>query len=343
MRYMIFIILLVIITMFIYSVSTVIPPFLLSIAFTYVLSPLVEILVNKLRLNRGMSSLVVSLSFFGLIIAVFSLLGPMIYVELMILINKLTANQSVLINTILDHIGAISPHAKMMIEEKIEDISSQLISLTTILLKGIIQSTSVAANTLSFIFITPIVTFYILKDLIDIKTLTRSLMPIKNVKDIERMLYNIQMVMVGFFRGQSTVCAILAIYYALSFRLIGLDSWLGLGALFGILIFIPYLGSLIAMMISIIIALSQFGMSYTMVAVFIVLVIGQMLEGMVLTPKFVGKNVGLHPVIIIFSLLCGWHIGGVFAVIMAVPAAAILGVLIRFSLQKYRNSGFYKN
>ena len=343
MKYIIFIILLFILVAFTYSISSTIPPFLLSIALSYVLSPLVDVFVEKLKINRTPASLIISVSFFGLIIAVFSLLGPMIYVEFILLINKLTANQGVLMHNILEHIGEISPQAKILIEEKIEDISSQLIGLTTILLQAIVQSTSVAANTLSFLFITPIVTFYILKDLTDAKRLVRSLIPIKHMSEIQKLLNDIQLVMVGFFRGQSIVCAVLAIYYGFSFKLIGIDAWLGLGALFGILIFIPYLGSLIAMMICLIISLSQFGGSYSMIAVVVVLIIGQMLEGMVLTPKFVGRNVGLHPVIIIFSLLAGWRIGGVFAVIMAVPTAAILGVLIRFSLQKYRNSGFYKN
>jgi predicted PurR-regulated permease PerM len=145
----------------------------------------------------------------------------------------------------------------------------------------------------------------------------------------------------GFARGQSMVCLILAAYYAISLVIVGLPFGIVVGLAAGLLTFIPYVGSLSGFAVSMAIAIGQFDSWWSVGLVALVFVVGQALEGNFLTPKLVGDRVGLHPVWIIFALLAGGTLFGFVGLLLAVPVAAVIGVLVRFSIGQYRASKLY--
>jgi predicted PurR-regulated permease PerM len=149
-------------------------------------------------------------------------------------------------------------------------------------------------------------------------------------------------VLAGFVRGQLSVCAILGSFYAVSLTVIGLDFGLLIGAVAGLISFIPFVGTILGGMLSIGVAVSQFWSEpWMIVAVIAVFVTGQIVEGNVLTPRLVGGKVGLHPVWLIFALSAFGSLFGFSGLLVAVPAAAAIGVFGRFLIGRYKESRLY--
>ncbi|MEM8633329.1 MAG: AI-2E family transporter, partial [Pseudomonadota bacterium] len=147
----------------------------------------------------------------------------------------------------------------------------------------------------------------------------------------------------GFVRGQGTVCLILGIYYAVALMLVGLNFGLIVGFIAGALTFIPYVGALVGGALAIGLALFQFwGDWLWIVVIWAIFQSGQLVEGNVLTPKLVGSSVGLHPVWLIFALSAFGALFGFVGLLVAVPVAAMIGVLIRFGITQYKDSRLYK-
>jgi predicted PurR-regulated permease PerM len=147
--------------------------------------------------------------------------------------------------------------------------------------------------------------------------------------------------MAGFIRGQSFVCLFLGLWYGLGFTMVGLNFGMLIGITAGVLSFVPYVGSLTGLILSVGVALVQ-GPGWSLLGmVLAVQFAGQFIEGNILTPRFVGEAVGLHPVWVMFALLAFGSLFGFTGLILAVPIAAIIGVLIRFGVGQYRISPMY--
>ena len=196
-------------------------------------------------------------------------------------------------------------------------------------------------NLLSLIFITPVVAFYLLRDWDKLIAKLDELLPRAHAPTIRTQATLVNQTLAGFARGQSMVCAILGLYYAAALAVIGLPFGIVIGLIAGILTFIPYVGSLTGFAVSIAIAIGQFQDPWWVLLVAAVFGVGQIVEGNYLTPKLVGDRVGLHPVWIIFALLAGGALFGFLGLLLAVPAAAVIGVAVRFSLGQYRESRLY--
>jgi len=153
---------------------------------------------------------------------------------------------------------------------------------------------------------------------------------------------DIDSALAGFVRGQGTVCLILGIFYALALSLTGLNFGLLIGLFAGFISFVPYVGSIVGLLISIGVALVQFLPDWVPVAmVAVVFVVGQFVEGNFLSPKLVGDRVGLHPVWLMFALLAFGYLFGFVGLLVAVPLAAAVGVLVRFGLGRYMLSPMF--
>jgi len=197
-------------------------------------------------------------------------------------------------------------------------------------------------SVLSLLLITPVVLFYILRDWPKIAHEVKEVIPMNKRETSVTLMQEINTTLSGFIRGQATVCLMLATYYATALSLVGLNLGVLVGLLTGIFAFIPYVGFCIGVLLTVLLALTQgatLNMWLWLLGVFIV---GQILEGYILTPYFVGKKVGLHPVWIIFVLLAGGMVAGFLGVLLAVPVAAVCGVLIKHLLKWYRTTNFYK-
>jgi predicted PurR-regulated permease PerM len=197
------------------------------------------------------------------------------------------------------------------------------------------------ANVVYVILLTPLVAFYFLRDWHRIVGRIDSWLPRRQADTIRDLAREIDAILAGFVRGQATVCFMLAVYYSVALSLAGLDYAIIIGIAAGILTFIPYLGAIVGLIASVIVALGEFN-DYTRVLIVAgVYILGHLVEANFITPNLVGDRVKLHPVWVLFALLAGGALFGFTGVLLAVPVAAVIGVVVRFSLAQYLRSGFF--
>ncbi len=210
------------------------------------------------------------------------------------------------------------------------------------ILKHLMSASTVLFDFTLTLFLTPIVAYFLLKEWPKITDWIYSLMPRDHETTLKGLLSQIDKKLSGFVRGQLSVCAVLGILYAIALMIAGLKYGFFIGLMAGALSIIPLVGSIVGLLVSVMVAYFQSGdLTYVGIIATIFLV-GQVIEGNLLTPKLVGDSVGLHPLWIIFSLMAGGAIFGILGMFLAVPVAAIVGVLIGFFVLKYKKSTFYK-
>lgn len=206
---------------------------------------------------------------------------------------------------------------------------------------GIAATLGNLVNLLALLVVTPVVAFYLLRDWPKIMATMESLVPRQNLGAVRKIAGEIDETLAGFVRGVGTVCLALAVLYATGLAALGLEFGIVIGLAAGFLSFIPYVGTIVGFVTATALAAVQFGASPLVLAVAGVFVAGQIVEGYVLTPKLVGDRVGLHPVWILFALLAGGAVAGFAGLLIAVPAAAAIGVILRHWLAAYRASALY--
>ncbi|KKN14421.1 hypothetical protein LCGC14_0996350, partial [marine sediment metagenome] len=187
----------------------------------------------------------------------------------------------------------------------------------------------------------PVLTFYLLRDWDDLVARFRELLPRRYSHQVVQMSLQCDDMLAGFMRGQVMVMFALAVIYTIGLSLIGLEFALLLGVIAGIVSFVPYLGLIVGILLAGLAAFFQFGDWYPVLYVIIVFSVAQAIEGMVLTPRFVGERIGLHPVAVIFSVLAGGQLFGFTGVLLALPVAAVVMVLLRHAHQRYVGSHLY--
>ena len=209
------------------------------------------------------------------------------------------------------------------------------------MLSGVIDGGAAIADVLSLLLITPLVAFYLLRDWDLIVEKVYDWFPIRHKDILKQQLNEIDKKLAAFVRGQGTVCLILASYYAITLTMTGLEFGVVIGVFAGLISFVPFIGAIFGGLLSIGLAYLQFEAWTNIVIIAGIFILGQILEGYILTPKFIGEAVGLHPVWVIFSLLAGGALFGFLGVLLALPMAAIVGVLFRFCIDHYKNSSYY--
>jgi predicted PurR-regulated permease PerM len=198
-------------------------------------------------------------------------------------------------------------------------------------------------NALVFIVVVPVVAFYLLLDWDRMVARVDELLPRDHVGTIRRIASEIDDTLASFVRGQGTVCLILGTFYSVALMAVGLQFGLVVGAVAGLITFIPYVGAIVGGTLAIGLALFQFWGEWGMIAlVGGIFVAGQFVEGNILTPKLVGDSVGLHPVWLLFALATFGSVYGFVGMLVAVPVAAMLGVLARFLVAEYKASLLYR-
>jgi predicted PurR-regulated permease PerM len=190
--------------------------------------------------------------------------------------------------------------------------------------------------------VTPVVAFYMLLDWDRMVAKVDGWVPRDHVETVRTIFRDIDLAIAGFVRGQGTVCLILGLIYATGLSLAGLNFGLLIGLFAGFVSFIPYVGSIAGLLLALIVAAVQFWPDWVMVLVIVGIFFGgQFIEGNILQPKLVGSSVGLHPVWLMFALFAFGALFGFVGLLVAVPAAAVVGVLVRFALSRYLASPLY--
>jgi len=188
----------------------------------------------------------------------------------------------------------------------------------------------------------PILTFYFLRDWDTLVERVAALVPRDHIATVTRLALESNEVLGAFLRGQFLVMLALGAIYAIGLSVVGLKVGLLVGIIAGLISFVPYLGTATGIVLGVIAALVQSGGDWSLVAMVMgVFVVGQMLEGYVLTPRIVGDRIGLHPVAVIFAIMAGGQLFGFLGMLLALPIAAIANVLLRFAHERYTQSRLY--
>lgn len=329
----------------VYILAPILTPFLVAGVFAYLGDPIVDKL-EDLRFTRTASVFVVFLIFIILILSFVFIIFPLIQNQISHLLKK--------IPSIIDWIYIeVSPwlSQNFSLESNainLDNIKKSLIQhwesfgsfFGTFLLK-IFSSAQLLIIWLSYALLIPIVTFYLLRDWDILITKISQLIPRKHISVITKLSYECNAVLAEFFRGQLIVISVQSVFYSSALWFIGLEFSLLIGLIAGIVSFIPYLGVLVGIVIASIAAFLQFHEILPVIYVFIVFGAGQILEGMILTPLLIGERIGLHPIAVIFAVMAGAQLLGLFGMIIALPVAAIILVLLKYYHKQYLKSDLY--
>jgi predicted PurR-regulated permease PerM len=235
-------------------------------------------------------------------------------------------------------IGDVEP----VIERALRDVGAMIRERADDLIGGVLLSARSLLGLLFFLLVVPVVAFYLLLDWDRMIGTVDDLLPREHQPTVRRLAREVDAALAGFLRGQASVMAIVGVFYATALALAGLNFGLVVGFVAGLVSFIPYLGAVVGGGLAIGLALFQFWGDWGMIAVIAsIFLAGQVLEGNVLTPKLVGSSVGVHPVWLLLALSAFGAAFGFVGLLAAVPLAAVIGVLIRFGLSRYRESKLY--
>jgi len=331
---------------FLWLFRGIILPFFMGMVLAYLLDPLADRL-ERLKFSRLWASVTILVLAVAVFFTALVLLVPVIVQQILGLVERLPfyvdqlqATASALLPELQARLGN---ERVARIESSLSDMLRQSIGVLGGLTSGLAQSGIGVLNALGLLVITPVVAFYLLLDWDRMIASIDALLPRAHRDEIREILHEIDVAMAGFWRGQGAVVTILSIFYAVSLTLIGLNFAVAIGLTAGLLSFIPYVGFLVGFVLSVGVAIVQFWPDWVMIsAVFGVFVVGQFLEGNILYPKLVGNRIGVHAVWLMFALFAFAVLLGPLGLLLAVPLAAVTGVLVRFSVRKYLQSALYR-
>lgn len=338
-----------VLALFLFGAIWLLKPILLPFVAGGVIAYFLDPLVNRLSargMPRSFGSLLVLVGFILIVVWALILVVPLVQSQIAALIAALPGYVAALREKfaprVTEWLATLSPHDV----EKLREAASNSVGSAAVwagdMLKQLVSSGLALFDVAALIVVTPVVAFYLLRDWPAVTRETDSLVPRKNHQFFRQAVDEIDRALSGFLRGQALVCLSLGIIYGVGLTLVGLKYGATIGIIAGFLSFIPYVGSTFVLIASTILALIQFDNFVSILPVFAVFLVGQGLEGYVLTPKLVGDRVGLHPVWILFAIFAGASLFGFVGVLIAVPVAAIVGVLIRLGLTRYRSSALYE-
>lgn len=324
-----------------YTLGSVILPFLVGGAVAYFLDPVADRL-ERLGLSRALATTVIAV------------LAVLVVVALVLAVIPTLVNQTTqMVSAAPDYVkraqeGLLQRFPDLadstsVVRQSLAGIGETVKSKGLELANSVIGSAMGALNMVLFLFIVPVVAFYMLLDWDRMVARVDALLPRDHAPVIRHLAREIDKVLAGFVRGQLTVCLIVGAFYSIALALAGLQFGLVVGAIAGAITFIPYVGSIVGGALAIGLALMQFwGDWWSIGLIAAIFALGQFLEGNIITPRLVGNSVGLHPVWLLFALSAFGTLFGFAGMLVAVPVAASIGVLVRFASGQYTGSMLYR-
>lgn len=332
---------LVLLFVLLWLLGSVILPFLVGGALAYFLDPVADRL-ERLGMGRVAATALITVAALLIIVLLVLAVIPT-------LINQLTA----LVNAAPE----ISRKLQAFLNERFPDLADETSVIRQTLAKlgdtvqskgaelaeGLLASVMGVISAAVFVVVVPVVAFYLLMDWDHMIARIDNLLPRDHAPVVRRLAREVDAALSAFVRGQLSVCLVLGIYYSVALMIAGLQFGLVVGAIAGAITFIPYVGALVGGALAIGLALFQFWGDWVSIGIVAAIFgIGQFLEGNVFTPKLVGNSVGLHPVWLLFALSAFGSLFGFVGMLVAVPMAAVMGVLTRFALTQYHDSLLYR-
>ncbi|MCH7741088.1 MAG: AI-2E family transporter [Proteobacteria bacterium] len=330
----------------IYLLQPILTPFLVGIALAYLGDPIVDRL-ESLGVGRTAGVLIVFMAFLLVFVGSLLIVVPVLFRETGALIRDIPAFIIWLQQTtspyLLETFG-IDPFNvdTDVLKNRITSDWQETGGMVGRVLSEITASGVALLLTLANVALTPVVAFYMLRDWDQVMARLQEMIPRDLVEDTVILLTECDEVLSSFLRGQMLIMILLGFIYALGLTIVGLKLALVIGMLAGLASIVPYLGFFVGIFAATLAALFQFQDAIHLVYIGIVFGVGQILEGMVLTPWLVGDRIGLHPVAVIFAVLAGGQLFGFVGVLLALPVAAVIMVFVRHLHQSYLNSEYYE-
>jgi len=329
-----------------YVLRDVLLPFVAGMALAYMLDPVADRLERLGPGRLGATILILALFILAFVLALV-LLIPLAAHQLAAFVANLPAYveriQALIAEQggpLIDKLGGSGTLADM--QEWIGGFVRQGAAWMAGFLRGLWSGGQAIISVFALLVVTPVVAFYLLVDWDHMVAVLDGWLPHRHRDTIRMLAREIDRAIAGFIRGQAAVCLILGTFYAVGLSLVGLSFGALIGMSAGILSFIPYVGSLTGLLLSTGVAVAQFWPEWTWVlATVAIFAFGQFVEGNILSPKLVGRSVGLHPVWLMFALFAFGALLGFVGLLIAVPAAAAVAVLVRFALNRYLQSPLY--
>jgi predicted PurR-regulated permease PerM len=320
-----------------YLLAPVLTPFVAAALLAYMGDPLAD-RMQKLKMPRSLAVAAVFLITFLILGLLVLLVGPLIRTQVSALFDALPeiARQveQVLLPNVLGWLD-IEAGDDVGFAPFLAKYGEMFGSWSGKVLLSVSKSGGALAAAVLSLFLVPIITFYMLRDWDKIMAHLGALVPESQRETIFKLARESDEVLSAFLRGQILVMLALAFIYSLGLSLVGLKFAIAIGVVSGLVSFVPYLGFVFGIGLAGLTVALEPNPLWQMVGVVATFSIAQFIEGSLLTPKLVGTRIGLHPVIVIFAVAAGGQLFGFFGILLALPAAAVLSVLVRFAYDRY--------
>ena len=339
----------VVIGLILFSLGPVLTPFVAASIIAYALNPGVDWLatrhIGKMPFPRSLAVTIMVLLLFAAVMAMVLVVAPVLQKESVLFqqqIPTFLVKLNEFVSPKLQDMGI----AVQLDSEGIKSMATQYLNSSGEEIgRAVLSSAKVGGiavlGWIATVVLIPVVLFYILLDWHSLLRRLENGIPRRWLARIKGLVLEVDGLLAQYLRGQLTVMLVLAAYYSVSLTLCGFDVALPVGMITGLLVFIPYLGFGLGLILALIAAVLQFNGLHGLISVAVVYGFGQILEGFFLTPRLVGERIGLHPLAVIFALLAFGQLFGFVGVLLALPASAILMVAIRHVRRQYLGSTFY--
>ena len=314
------------------ALAPVLTPFIAGAILSYITAPLVAWLAAR-RVPRAVGAVLVVITIAAAITGLTLVVVPLVSNEISQIATKtpelITRAQTQWLPWLNKTLGTTISFDLSQLKSLVQDNAGAVGDLSAQLAGSLKLGGQMLLGVIVNAMLLPVVMFYLLRDWPDLISGIDRLVPRAARPTVRNLAREIDAVLSEFLRGQGLVMLALATYYCVALKLAGLQFWLPVGLVTGLLVFVPYIGFGLGLMLGMLAALTQFSTPGPIIMVAVVFAIGQILEGFVLTPYLVGDRIGLHPLAVIFALMAFGQLFGFVGVLLALPASAALLVAFR--------------
>ncbi|MBP1207403.1 putative PurR-regulated permease PerM [Duganella sp. 1411] len=332
-----------------FMLGPVLTPFVAAAILAYALNPAADRLdrlrLRHLRLPRALSVLIVVTLFCAALLALVLIVVPVLQKEIPLLREQIPTFLARANDTLAPKLQDMGVKVRLDSAGIRKLVSQQMATSGDEIWGAVLNSARIGGTAvlgwLATVFLIPVVLFYLLLDWPAMLGRVAGAVPRRWIAPTLTMAREVDGLLAQYLRGQLLVMLVLAAYYSAALAIAGFDVALPVGIITGLLVFIPYLGFTIGLVLAMISAVLQFADFSGLIAVAVIYGFGQLLEGFVLTPRLVGERIGLNPLTVIFALMAFGQLFGFVGVLLALPASAILMVAFRHLRRHYLGSTFY--